>query len=72
MKATLEFNLPEEQEEHQTAIDAQKWKSLMVDFLQEYRNRLKYGSLSKDATEQIEEIRAWIFERMETDNLSTF
>ena len=33
MKATLEFNLPKETEEHQIAVDGQKWRGVVSDAL---------------------------------------
>ena len=37
MKATLEFTLPEEAEEHQIAVDALKWRGVVSDALEELR-----------------------------------
>lgn len=43
MKATLEFTLPDEADEHQAAVDGQKWKVLVWNFDQELRSKVKYG-----------------------------
>ena len=44
MKAILEFNLPEEEQEHKDALDGTAWKLAMWDLDQILRNALKYGS----------------------------
>lgn len=43
MKATLEYTLPEEAEEHMSAVQGALWKSLVWDFDQLLRSWLKYG-----------------------------
>ena len=43
MKATLEFTLPEEREEFETAVNAGKHRSLLDDVLKVLRNEVKYG-----------------------------
>jgi len=43
MKATLEFNLPEEEEEHQTAFNGAHWRSISIDMDQYLRNKIKYS-----------------------------
>lgn len=42
-EAILRFNLPEETEEHQTATDGGKWKSLVWNLDQWLRNEIKYN-----------------------------
>ena len=44
MKATLEFNLPEERDEHIRAVHAADAWALLDDIDQELRRILKYGS----------------------------
>ncbi len=43
MKATLEFNLPEEAEEFRVAQDGGAWKSVVWDLYEELRRWSKYG-----------------------------
>jgi len=43
MKAILEFNLPEESEEHRTAVNGALWMSAMWDLSQWLRSEVKYG-----------------------------
>ena len=42
MKATLEFNLPEDQEQFNTAAKAMDWALLAWDIDQFIRNKIKY------------------------------
>jgi len=64
MKATLEFNLPEEDEEYRTCIEASRLKSAMWDFSQEVLRRLdKYGIFNgKELTEDESRIVSYIRE----------
>jgi len=48
--ATLTFNLPEEAEEHQIALDAWRYKSALYDMDQYLRSLSKHGS-EKDLKE---------------------
>lgn len=43
MRAVLEFRLPEEREEFETASDGWKWRSAVWDFDQMLREKIKYG-----------------------------
>jgi ABC-type nitrate/sulfonate/bicarbonate transport system substrate-binding protein len=44
MKATLEYTLPEEAEEHMSAMQGALWKSLVFEYDQALRSKLKYGN----------------------------
>jgi hypothetical protein len=71
MIATLQYALPYEAEEHQTAIDAMRWR-MVVGELDEYlRNRLKYESdqLPIDAHDALEAVRARLLEEVEERGL---
>lgn len=43
MKATLEFQLPEEEQEHLDAINGTKWKVVLMDFDETLRRYIKHG-----------------------------
>ena len=58
MKATLEFNLHEEQEEFKTAAKAGETMSVVEDVLNYIRSRLKYANLPETSTEELREIRS--------------
>ena len=70
MIATLTFNLPEESEEHQAALDGQKWKTAMHDLDQHFRDKLKYGHSLTTASETLEYARQIIYEVLVTEGLS--
>ena len=42
MKATLEFNLPEEADEHRIELDGQKWQFVVTDLLEELWGERKH------------------------------
>lgn len=54
MKATLEFNLPEDQEQFNVAVKAMDWALLAWDIDQSLRKLLKYDP-EKTGTIQIKE-----------------
>jgi hypothetical protein len=66
MKAILEFSLPEEQDEFQTAVDAGKWKAVMWDLDNWLRQYTKYGD-PKDVDAQ--NCRDKIYELLNERNL---
>lgn len=57
MKATLEFNLPEEDQEHQDALYGSRWRSVVFELDQRLRSRDKHGG---DKPVRPSEIRNWI------------
>lgn len=58
MKATLEFNLPDDKEDFDLATRALSWYSIVWDMDQYLRSRLKYeDSLSEDSYKALEEAR---------------
>lgn len=60
MKATLEFNLPEEQEAHMDAINGTAWRSAYQDIRNQVRNSIKYGHSFKSPDEVLD----WVFNSM--------
>jgi len=59
MKATIEFRLPEEQNEFQLAINASNWYCIVWDFDQILRNLIKYNSpkYSEEILTALEDMR---------------
>lgn len=57
MKATFEFNLPEDQNEYEVMSQALKTQRFLWDFSQELRNCQKYGNDFKDANDALNKIR---------------
>ena len=57
MKATIEFNLPEEEEQFNAANKGMDWALLAWDVDQLLRDKLKYGKLLPNTKAELEEIR---------------
>jgi len=57
MKATLEFNLPEEEQEHRNALDGTRFKYCLQELDGELRNWLKYGNPFNDADDALVAVR---------------
>lgn len=57
-KATLEFNLPEETEEHRITIDAMAMHGAILDFLEYIRAKRKYAEDHEKTFEDLAEY-AW-------------
>ena len=71
MKATLEFNLPDDQEDFQDAVNGQKWRLMVWDFDQKLRSQLKYNDkLSSEQYKVYEEIRDLLWEKIGEEGLS--
>lgn len=56
MKATLTFNLPEETEEHQTALNGGTYRSALWNISQVLRSERKYGEPSQEVLDLIKKI----------------
>ena len=57
MKAILEFNLPEDEEQFNTANKGMEWALVAWDIDQLLRNKLKYSDLLPNTRAELEEIR---------------
>jgi hypothetical protein len=57
MKATLEFTLPEDQNDYEIAIQAQRVQAFLYDFSQQLRSWYKYHHDFKDADDALSQIR---------------
>ena len=57
MKATLTFDLPEEQTEHQMAVQAWAAHAVIDDIDQWLRGKIKYGHEFKTADDALEQCR---------------
>lgn len=64
MKAVLIFNLPEEQSEHDTAVNGWKYKSVIWDMDNFLRNEIKHNN--KD----YEEVRNKLHELLNENNVT--
>lgn len=71
MKATIEFNLPDDQEDFQDAVNGLKWRLMVSDFDQHLRSQLKYNDkLSSEQYKVHEEIRDLLWEKISGAGLS--
>ncbi|NDB83278.1 MAG: hypothetical protein EB127_11200 [Alphaproteobacteria bacterium] len=57
MKATLEFNLPEDKYEWENAVNANQMMRALWDINDELRKLWKYGELNDQQFEMVEQIR---------------
>lgn len=65
MKATLKFNLPEEQVEFNLAVNGNKWSFVVWKIDQELRSKIKYSESITDEQKDIyQEVRNLINEYM--------
>ena len=64
MKAILEFNLPEDEEQFNAANKGMDWALLTWDIDQLLRNKLKYSDLLPNTRAELEEIRNTINEML--------
>ena len=62
MKATLEFNLPEDQEEFDCAVKSTKMFFALTEIKNELRAIWKYEELKENQFEMVERIREKFFE----------
>jgi hypothetical protein len=71
MKATLEFNLPDDQEDFNDAVNGQRWRLMVWDFDQYLRSELKYNDkLSSEQYKVYEQVRDTLWQKINEDNLS--
>ena len=57
MKARLTFELPEEQEEFNDAVNGNAFKAVIWELDQYMRSQLKHGDLPDDVHDKVQEIR---------------
>ena len=70
MKATLEFNLPEEESNFRQAIDGHKWKYVVWQLDEHLRRELKYNeALPKEAYVALQDTRDTLHRLVNQDNL---
>jgi len=69
MKAILEFDLPEENDDFRYAINGKNYKSAIWDFDQLLRSEIKYKDLSEDTYKAYKYCREELRKILEQDNL---
>jgi hypothetical protein len=71
MKATIEFNLPDDQNEYELANNASKWYSICWDIKQEIRKNLKYNDkLTEEEYKIYEQLYDKLHELLNDNGLS--
>ena len=70
MKAILEFNLPEDVDGHQDAINGTRWKIVVSELDNALRDKLKYGNLPSPVHKALREIREHLNNLCTDNNLN--
>ena len=70
MKATLEFNLPEDRDEHTLAIKGPAYFHALDDVAEMLRKHWKYESLSVEIFNEVEVIHDEFYEIMQENGVS--
>ena len=70
MKAILEFNLPEDEEQFNAANKGMDWALVVWDINQLLRDKLKYGNLLPNTRAELEEIRDTLNEMLTDKGLT--
>jgi hypothetical protein len=70
MKATLEFNLPEEQAEHYCAIKGADMLNVLWELKAELRSMLKYGELPEQQYEIVEKIQNFLLSSLDDNDVN--
>jgi hypothetical protein len=70
MKATLEFNLPEEQTEHRAAVQALDWKYVVSEMDEYLRSQIKYQELPEEANKALQAARDHLHELCNDNNVN--
>jgi hypothetical protein len=69
MNGILEFNLPEENDDFQAALNGHNYKSAIWDFDQLLRSEMKYKELSEETYQAYKWCRQELRKILEQDNL---
>ena len=70
MKATLEFNLPEDQAEHYCAIKGADMLNVLWELKAELRSMLKYGELPDKQYEIVEKIQTFLLSSLDDHEIN--
>jgi hypothetical protein len=70
MKATIEFNLPEDKYEYDLANKSSSLLSCLMEFEQEIRKIYKYEDLKKNQLEIVEKIREKFYEILQDNEIN--
>ena len=72
MKAILEFNLPDDQQDFNLAVNAMKFWDVLYELDQDLRSKTKYApdDLPQDKYDAYQEVRDLLYELMSNNNIS--
>ena len=70
MKATLEFNLPEDQAEHYCAIKGADMLNVLWELKAELRSMLKYGELPEQQYKIVEQIQGYLIQCLNENDVN--
>ncbi len=70
MKAKIEFNLPEEQEDFETAVNAYKYRQLVIELDRLLRGKIKHGEYQEETYDQLQEVRDFLHEFAANENIA--
>ncbi len=72
MKATLEFNIPEEREEFETCIEANRWKYVVIAMDNYLRGKIKHApdEMHDEFYNALKVVRTELHKLTETENLT--
>ena len=70
MKATIEFNLPEDQAEHYCAIKGADMLNVLWELKAELRSMLKYGDLPEQQYEIVEKIQDFLISSLNDNEIN--
>jgi len=69
MNGTLTFNLPEEQIEFETAVNAYKYRGIISELDTFLRNKLKYSELTDEEYKVYDTVRQQLWNEINNENL---
>jgi len=72
MKTILEFNLPEETEELDSALNGPKYKSILIELDNHLRDTLKHQELTEYEYDIYDKVRSKIYELTEDENIALY
>ena len=70
MKATIEFNLPEEQAEHYCAIKGADMLNVLWELKAELRGMQKYGELTSEQYEIVDKIQGYLIHSLNDNDVN--
>lgn len=65
MKATLEFDLPDEDIEFDLAVNAGNWHAVVADIDEFLRGKIKHGDEGEKETEVYSKVREFLYQAVE-------